>query len=127
MTLIGISAITTQGIADRFYYLIQRNEWNKIKELYAWDAVSIEPRHSITYGLYTVIGLNGIKEKAKTFKTNIEEIHSEYYNSPEVAGNFFSIAMGMDVTIKGTGRHQIDEIAVYEVRDGKIIKEQFFF
>jgi hypothetical protein len=127
MTSIGVLAITTQEIADCFYYHVQRNEWNKIRELFAWDAVSIEPRHAITYRLYSVIGLNGIKEKAKKFKTNIEEIHSEYYNSPEVEGNFFSIAMGLDVTIKDTGRFQIYEIAVYEVRDGKIIKEQFLF
>ena len=31
------------------------------------------------------------------------------------------------VTIKGAGRTKMDEIAVYEVKDGKIVKEQFFF
>lgn len=35
--------------------------------------------------------------------------------------------MGMDVTLKGMGRRQMDEIAVYEVKDGKIVKEQFFY
>jgi limonene-1,2-epoxide hydrolase len=35
--------------------------------------------------------------------------------------------MGMDVTMKGPGRVQMDEIAVYEVKDGKIVKEQFFY
>jgi hypothetical protein len=32
-----------------------------------------------------------------------------------------------NVTIKGQGRMQMDEVAVYEVRDGKIMKEQFFY
>jgi hypothetical protein len=32
----------------------------------------------------------------------------------------------MEVT-KGAGRVKMDEVAVYEVRDGKIVKEQFFF
>ena len=36
-------------------------------------------------------------------------------------------AMGMDVTMKGMGRQKMDELAVYEVKDGKIVKEQFFF
>jgi hypothetical protein len=35
--------------------------------------------------------------------------------------------MGMDVTMKGQGRSKMDEIAVYEVKDGKIVKEQFFY
>jgi limonene-1,2-epoxide hydrolase len=35
--------------------------------------------------------------------------------------------MGMDVTMKGAGRINMEEIAVYEVKDGKIVKEQFFF
>ena len=38
-----------------------------------------------------------------------------------VVGNFFSVAMGMDVTIKGAGRMPMDEIVVFEVKDGKII------
>jgi len=44
-----------------------------------------------------------------------------------VAGNYISVAMGMDVTMKGMGRMNMDEIALYEVKDGKIVKEQFFY
>jgi hypothetical protein len=32
----------------------------------------------------------------------------------------------MDVTMKGQERSKIAEICVYEVKDGKIISEQFF-
>ena len=46
---------------------------------------------------------------------------------PLLAAIFFSLAMGMDVTMKGAGRMKMDEIAVYEVREGKIVKEQFFY
>jgi len=35
--------------------------------------------------------------------------------------------MGMDCTYKGMGRQKMDEIALYEVKDGKIVKEQFFY
>jgi hypothetical protein len=35
--------------------------------------------------------------------------------------------MGMDVTMKGQDRAKMDEIVVYEVKDGKIVKEQFFY
>jgi len=35
--------------------------------------------------------------------------------------------MGIDVTMKGKPRTKIDEVAVYEVKNGKIVTEQFFF
>jgi hypothetical protein len=35
--------------------------------------------------------------------------------------------MGLDATMKGVGRTKMDEIALYEVKDGKIVKEQFFY
>ncbi len=58
---------------------------------------------------------------------SVEEMHDGYSTDPVVAGNFFSVAMGLDATMKGMGRMRMDEIAVYEVKDGKIVKEQFFF
>lgn len=33
----------------------------------------------------------------------------------------------MDITMKGQPRMSMEEIVVYEVAGGKIIKEQFFF
>jgi hypothetical protein len=32
----------------------------------------------------------------------------------------------MDVTMKGRGRVKLEEICAYEVKDGKIVSEQFF-
>jgi len=54
-------------------------------------------------------------------------MHGGYSNQPQVAGNHFAVAMGMDVTMKGQPRMTMDEIAVYEVKNGKIVKEQFFY
>jgi hypothetical protein len=57
----------------------------------------------------------------------IEEVYGGYCNEPQVAGNYFVCAMGVDVKMKGQPRGKMDEIALYEVRDGKILSEQFFF
>jgi hypothetical protein len=35
--------------------------------------------------------------------------------------------MGIDATYKGMGRQKLEEIAVYEVKNGKVVKEQFFY
>lgn len=118
--------MTTQDVANKFYELSQQGNWQAIQnELYADDAVSIEPEHAM--GPSVVEGMDAIRAKGEQWNSMIEETHSGYCNEPIVAGNHFSCAMGMDVTMKGVGRVQMDEICVYEVKDGKIVKEQFFF
>ncbi len=72
-------------------------------------------------------GLEAIRQKGKQFADMVEEMHGGYSSDPLVAGNHFSVAMGLDATMKGVGRTKMDEIALYEVRDGKIVKEQFFY
>ena len=118
--------MTTQEVANRFNELAQTGQWNSIQEeLYSENAVSIEPEHSP--GFKTVEGMEAIKQKGKQFGEMVEEMHGGYSNEPIVAGSHFALAMGMDVTMKGMGRTKMDEIAVYEVKDGKIVKEQFFY
>lgn len=118
--------MTTQEVASRFNELAQTGQWDEIqKELYGENAVSIEPAHSLS--TQSAEGLAAITEKGKQFGAMVEEMHGGYSHPPQVAGNHFSVAMGMDVTMKGMGRTQMDEIAVYEVKEGKIVKEQFFY
>jgi len=120
------ATMTTQEVANRFYEMTQQGKWNEIQqEFYADDAVSIEPEHS--QGLQTVKGLDAIKKKGEDFNQMVEEMHGGYCSQPVVGGNYFSVAMGMDVTMKGMGRTKMDEIAVYCVKDGKITSEQFFY
>ena len=120
------AVMTTTDVANRFNELAVQGQWDQIQsELFADNAVSIEPANSP--GLQTVSGLEAIRQKGKKFEEMVEEMHGGYSNAPQVAGNHFAVAMGMDVTMKGQGRMKMDEIAVYEVKDGKIVKEQFFY
>ena len=120
------AVMTTQEVANRFHELGQASQWDKIQdELFSDDAVSIEPPQSP--GLQTAEGLDAIKQKGKQFGEMVEEVHGGYMSAPVVGGNFFSVSMGMDCTMKGMGRMKLDEIALYEVKDGKIVREQFFY
>jgi hypothetical protein len=120
------AVMTTQEVANRFNELAQTGQWEQIhSELFADNAVSVEPPAS--QGMQSVEGLAAIKEKGKRFSEMVEEMHGGYSTPPVVGGKFFSVAMGMDCTMKGMGRQKMDEIAVYEVKDGKIAKEQFFY
>lgn len=122
------AVMTTQDVANRFNELAQSGQWDKVQlELYADNAVSIEPAHAAAMGMGNAEGLEAIKKKGDAFNQMVEEMHGGYSTEPVVAGSHFSVAMGMDVTMKGAGRMKMDEIAVYEVKDGKIVKEQFFF
>ena len=120
------AVMTTKDVANRFNELAQTGQWQQIQdELFADNAVSIEPEHS--QGMRSAQGREAITNKGKQFGEMVEEMHGGFSNEPQVAGNHFAVAMGMDVTMKGQGRMKMDEIAVYEVKDGKIVKEQFFY
>ena len=120
------AVMTTQDVANRMNELFKTNNWNQVQEeLFADDCESIEPAHA--QGLQTVKGRDAIRKKGEDFQATIEEMHGGWCSEPLVGGNYISFAMGMDVTMKGMGRMKMEEICVYEVKDGKIMKEQFFY
>jgi hypothetical protein len=56
----------------------------------------------------------------------VEQVHGCTASKPLVAGNAIAMTLAMDVTMKGRGRMKLEEVCVYEVKDGKIASEQFF-
>jgi len=120
------AVMTTHDIAKRLHELFNENKWMEAQEeLFSENAESIEPDHSP--GLKSVKGLDAIRKKGQDFNNMVEEVHGGWVSEPIVAGNHIAVAMGMDCTYKGMGRQKMDEIVVYEVSDGKIVKEQFFY
>jgi hypothetical protein len=118
----------TQQVANRLVELCRRGEFSKAQEeLYAQDAVSLEPEGAPAGPLGSVRGLDAIREKGKAFDQTYETIHGITVSDPLIAGEYFSIVMGMDATWKGRGRYAMEEICVYRVRNGKIVLEQFFY
>ncbi|HEY6502759.1 MAG TPA: nuclear transport factor 2 family protein [Chitinophagaceae bacterium] len=120
------AVMTTKEVANRLSQLFKEYKWTEAQdELFSRDAVSIEPPHS--QGLQTVKGLDNIKKKGEAFNSMVEEMHGGWVGEPIVGGNYIAVGMGMDVTMKGAGRMNMEEICVYEVKDGKIVKEEFFY
>jgi hypothetical protein len=116
-----------QQIADRLVELCRKGEFEKAqKELFAEDAISIEPQASPGFEKETK-GLSGILEKGNQFNSMLEEAHGITVSDPIVAGNAIAFSLDMDVTMKERGRSTMSEICVYEVKDGKIISERFFW
>jgi len=55
----------------------------------------------------------------------LEAVHGGSVSDPVIAGNKFAVAYIIDATMKGMGRQNMQEIGVYTVKDGKVVKEQF--
>jgi ketosteroid isomerase-like protein len=118
----------TRQIADRLVSLCREGKYEQAQqELYAADAVSIEMEGLPEGALGNAKGLDAIVEKGRKWQESIETIHGGSVGDPVVAGDWFSVAMGIDATYKGMGRMDMQEICVYKVRDGKIVHEQFFY
>ena len=92
------------------------------------DVVCQEMDKAAAMGMQVITkGLEAIKAKGVARRSTIEEIHSYKCSEPLVAGEFFTVTLKQELTFKGKPRTSLEEIAVFQVRDGKIIKEQFFY
>ena len=115
----------TEKIAKRLVALCRKAQWETAqKELYALNAVSTEPYATPNFSKVTK-GRAKIIKKGQVFGAMVEKMHSLKVSAPVVADNSFACTMSMDVTMKGQGRMKMSELCVYEVKDGKIVSEQF--
>jgi hypothetical protein len=117
--------MNTSQIAARLIELCRRGDYlGAQRELYAENAVSIEPDGAPTP---TVRGLAAIAEKTRAFE-QMFETHGGSISDPAIADPFFACTMSLEVTERKTGaRHKLSEVCVYEVDGGKIVREQFFY
>jgi hypothetical protein len=117
--------MTTQQVATQLVSLCRKGEIQKaMEELYADNIASNEPDYSPSK---SAKGKKAVLEKGKQFAAMIETRHGGSFSEPIVSGRYFSVAMTLDATFKGQGRKTLEEICLYEVKDGKIVWEQFFF
>ena len=117
--------MTTQEIANQLVAYCRKGEWEAAqKQLYAKHAKSIEPYATPEFEKETT-GLEAIIAKGHKFNA-LATIHSIELSDPLVAGNSIALTLTMDMTMKGQGRMTMPELCVYQVKDGKIICEEFF-
>ena len=118
--------MTTQQIAARFHELAQQEKWFQIQdEFFADNVKSIDPPNS-PYFPYAE-GKEAVRKKGEEFVSRIEAVHSLFTGEPIVTGNHFAVVREKDFTVKPHGRVVIHQIMLYEVQDGKIVSEQFFY
>ena len=118
--------MTTHEVAARFNELAQQEKWFEIQdELFADYIRSIDPPDSPYFGYAE--GKSTVRKKGEDWVKRIEAAHRLYTTEPVVAGNHFAVGREVDITVQGLGRIRIDEIMLYEVKNGEIVLEQFFY
>lgn len=117
--------MNTQEVATRLITMCREGKnMEAIDQLYADTIISKEmpgvPDDVIS-------GKEAVRKKSEQWLANVEEFHGGDISDPVVAGNHFSCKMSYDVTFKDSGRQQMEELCIFEAKDGKIVNEQFFY
>jgi hypothetical protein len=119
------TTMTTQEVANRLVELCRKGQILEAQEeLYDNEITSHEPTHT---PVPPAIGKEAVLAKGKYFASSILERHGGHFSDPIIGGDYFSISCSLDATYKERGRSQINEICVFQVKDGKVISEQFFY
>ncbi len=117
----------TTEVANKYVSLCRarRNE-EALKSLFADDAVSVEAM-AMPEMPQEARGIAAIKAKGEWWSNN-HEIHSASVWGPWPNGDRFIVGFRFDVTNKPSGkRMQMEEAALFTLRDGKIVREEFFY
>jgi ketosteroid isomerase-like protein len=116
----------TESVANELVELCKAGKnLQALDRLYAPDIVSIEPRDF--QGMPArMTGIAAVRKKNEWWDDHVE-VNRHEVDGPYVNGEQFAVRYRLDTTNKQTGqRRQDSEIAVYTVRDGKIVEERFF-
>lgn len=115
----------TREVAKKLVQLCREDKNEQaIDELYAENIISKEPKGS---NMEFTEGKQAVKQKTIRWEESLEELFSISISDPLVADDHFAILMDIDAIYKEHGRIKMSEICVYEVKDGKIIAEEFFY
>lgn len=118
--------MTTKEVASRFNELAKQEKWFEIQdELFSDNVKSIDPPDSPYFGYAE--GKTSVRKKGEEFVSKIEAAHRRFTTEPIIGANHFAVGREVDLTVQGFGRIQINELMLYEVKDGQIVSEQFFY
>ena len=118
---------STTAVADELVALCRAGRnLDAIAKLYSPKIVSNEPVGSETMPA-EMTGIEAVRQKNEWWFDNYE-VNSAEVNGPFVGGDQFAVQYLFDTTFKSTGqRSAMAEMALYTVKDGKIVREQFFY
>jgi hypothetical protein len=120
-------AMTTLEVGKKLVELCKQGKNEEaMKTLYSPDIISVEAA-SMPNMQAEVRGIAAVAEKGKWWSDN-HEVHSAAAEGPYPHGDRFIVKFSYDITHKPTSaRRKMDEMALFTVKDGKIVREEFFY
>ncbi len=115
--------MTTLEIANAFAALCAKGQLiEAARAFWSDDIVSIEPWPSDKAVLR---GRDAVEAKQAWWSEN-NEVHGVEVQGPFINGDQFALRFTLDCTPRGGARAKMEEVALYTVRDGKVVEERFF-
>jgi ketosteroid isomerase-like protein len=119
--------MNSNEVAKKYVALCKEGENEKcLDTLFAEDAVSIEAAEMPGMER-TARGLAAIRAKGKWWTEN-HTVHKAEVFGPYPHDDRFAVRFSYDVTNKPSGKRiAMDEIGLFTVANGKIVREEFFY
>jgi ketosteroid isomerase-like protein len=114
----------TRATAEEFASLCRAGRWEEAAER-VWDddVVSVEPMGE----LREVRGRAAVLAKGAAWSA-ANDIRAAQVSGPYVNGDRFALHMAFEVVDRATGEARpMTEVALYTLRDGKVVEERFFY
>jgi ketosteroid isomerase-like protein len=116
--------MSVEKVAKEFTEALKTGDFAKAESYWADDVVSIEAQ---TGDMAEVRGKEAVHGKGEWWTAN-HEVHRFDTRGPYLNASQFALHFSMDITRKQSGeRITMDEVALYTVRDGKVVEERFFY
>jgi ketosteroid isomerase-like protein len=121
--------MTLQEIADALAdHCRKGTEREGLKTLYADDAVSVEAMPMPGTDTQVTEGKQGISGKHDYWDNAMEQVEMTVGGPFPHQPDKFALTFKGTAKVKETGEDfPMDEVAVYTVKDGKIVREEFFY
>ncbi len=120
--------MSTQTVAKRLVELCNAGESERaMKDLYAQDIVSIEGSDTAEMPA-KMQGIAAVEQKSTWWFAN-NDVHAMSAEGPFIGHreDQFAVKFDIDLTPKGGQRTRMIEVALYTVRNDKIIEEAFLY
>ena len=115
---------TPLEVAQTVVGLLRAGAANEVEQ--KWLAPGIESVEGVGASMAWK-GKKAVLKKYRDWEAD-HEIHAMTVEGPWVGATGFAVRYAVDLSQKSTGqRHQMEEIAVYTVKNGKIVREEFHF
>jgi len=122
-----MQGMTTLDIGNKLVALVRAGQGQEaIETLYAADIVSVEAM-APPGGSRETTGVAACLAKGKHWR-EANELHGAKVEGPFPHGDRFAAVLTYDITPRASGkRTTLAEVAVYTVKNDKIVREEFFY